>query len=62
MAKYEVTNTFKDLQDNNKLYKKGQTFPRPSNSILISHLISFLIVKLMKLLKLWKVKIMKAKN
>lgn len=31
MAKYEVTNTFKDLQDNNKLYKKGQTFPRPTN-------------------------------
>lgn len=31
MAKYEVTNTFKDLQDNNKLYKKDQTFPRPTN-------------------------------
>ncbi|MCQ3816711.1 MULTISPECIES: hypothetical protein [Staphylococcus] len=31
MAKYEVTHTFKDLQDKNKLYKKGQTFPRPTN-------------------------------
>lgn len=31
MAKYEVTHTFKDLQDNNKLYKKGQTYPRPTN-------------------------------
>lgn len=31
MAKYEVTHTFKDLQDKNKLYKKGQTFLRPTN-------------------------------
>ncbi|UXR74946.1 MULTISPECIES: hypothetical protein [unclassified Staphylococcus] len=31
MAKYEVLKTFKDLQDNDKLYKKGNTFPRPAN-------------------------------
>ena len=31
MAKYEVLKTFKDLQDTDKLYKKGKTFPRPAN-------------------------------
>ncbi|UXS22852.1 hypothetical protein MUA33_05420 [Staphylococcus delphini] len=31
MAKYEVLKTFKDLQDNDKLYKKGNKFPRPAN-------------------------------
>ncbi|MFH0717383.1 hypothetical protein WMC59_11380 [Staphylococcus delphini] len=31
MAKYEVLKTFKDLQDNDKLYKKKNTFPRPAN-------------------------------
>ncbi|QIN26395.1 hypothetical protein GJU84_04885 [Staphylococcus chromogenes] len=31
MAKYEVLKTFKDLQDNDKLYKKGNTFPHPAN-------------------------------
>lgn len=31
MAKYEVVRKFIDLQDNNKLYKVGQTYPRPAN-------------------------------
>lgn len=31
MTKYKVLKTFKDLQDNDKLYKKGATFPRPVN-------------------------------
>ncbi|MBH9579783.1 hypothetical protein [Staphylococcus felis] len=31
MAKYEVLKTFKDLQDNDKLYEKGKTYPRPAN-------------------------------
>lgn len=31
MTKYEVLKTFKDLQDNEKLYEKGKTFPRPAN-------------------------------
>lgn len=31
MAKYEVLKTFIDLQDNDKVYKKGTTFPRPVN-------------------------------
>ncbi|WP_057510402.1 hypothetical protein [Staphylococcus simulans] len=31
MAKYEVLKTFKDLQDNEKLYEKGKAFPRPAN-------------------------------
>lgn len=29
--KYEVIQDFKDLQDNNKIYLKGDTFPKPSN-------------------------------
>ncbi|EKF8765324.1 hypothetical protein [Staphylococcus pseudintermedius] len=31
MTKYEVLKTFKDLQDNDKLYEKGKTYPRPAN-------------------------------
>ncbi|EKI4610923.1 hypothetical protein PCV59_001113 [Staphylococcus pseudintermedius] len=31
MDKYEVLKTFKDLQDNEKTYKKGERFPRPAN-------------------------------
>lgn len=31
MAKYEVIHKFIDLEDNNKLYKEGQTYPRPAN-------------------------------
>lgn len=31
MSKYEVLQTFKDLQDNGKLYEKSKTFPRPAN-------------------------------
>lgn len=29
--KFEVIEDFKDLQDKNKLYFKGDTFPRPAN-------------------------------
>ncbi|EHP0515339.1 hypothetical protein O0I26_05765 [Staphylococcus pseudintermedius] len=31
MAKYEVLHDFVDSQDNDKLYKKGQFYPRPPN-------------------------------
>ncbi|ELX9433112.1 hypothetical protein SLJ28_001731 [Staphylococcus pseudintermedius] len=31
MTKYEVLKTFKDLQDNDKLYEKGKTYPCPAN-------------------------------
>ncbi|EHL7166342.1 hypothetical protein LUU05_002212 [Staphylococcus pseudintermedius] len=31
MTKYEVLKTFKDLQDNDKLYEKGKIYPRPAN-------------------------------
>lgn len=31
MAKYEVVEDFRDLQDNNKLYKKGDHYPLPAN-------------------------------
>jgi hypothetical protein len=29
--RFEVIEDFKDLQDKNKLYFKGDTFPRPAN-------------------------------
>jgi len=29
--KYEVINDFKDLQDNDKIYLKGDRFPKPAN-------------------------------
>ncbi|VXC08292.1 conserved hypothetical protein [Bacillus sp. 349Y] len=28
---YEVIRDFTDLQDGNKVYRKGDTFPRPAN-------------------------------
>lgn len=31
MAKYEVLTDFTDLQDNNKVYRKGGAFPVPAN-------------------------------
>ncbi|GKU81200.1 hypothetical protein [Niallia sp. NCCP-28] len=30
-TKYEVIQDFKDLQDNNKIYRKGDSFPHPTN-------------------------------
>lgn len=30
-AKYIVIESFKDLHDNNKVYKKGEHYPKPSN-------------------------------
>lgn len=30
-AKYEAVVDFKDLQDNDKVYKKGDSFPKPAN-------------------------------
>ncbi len=29
MAEYAVVFTFADLRDNNRVYRKGDTFPRP---------------------------------
>ncbi|WP_026572501.1 hypothetical protein [Bacillus sp. UNC438CL73TsuS30] len=29
--KYEVIHDFKDLQDKNKVYRVGDTFPKPAN-------------------------------
>lgn len=31
MAKYQVLVDFKDLQDGNKIYRKGDVYPRPAN-------------------------------
>lgn len=31
MSKYEVIEDFTDLQDKNKVYFKGDTFPSPAN-------------------------------
>lgn len=31
MPKYTVVTDFKDLQDNKKLYKKGDRYPKPVN-------------------------------
>lgn len=31
MAKYEAACSFTDLQDKNKVYKKGDPYPAPSN-------------------------------
>lgn len=31
MKKYEVIHDFKDLQDKNKVYAKGDIFPNPAN-------------------------------
>lgn len=29
--KYEVIHDFKDLQDNNKIYRIGELYPKPAN-------------------------------
>lgn len=31
MSKYVVLHDFTDLQDKNKVYRKGETYPRPTN-------------------------------
>lgn len=31
MSKYVVLHDFTDLQDKNKIYRKGDTFPKPAN-------------------------------
>ncbi|MBL3644034.1 hypothetical protein JMN23_16900 [Bacillus sp. RHFB] len=31
MSKYEVIHDFKDLEDKNKVYTTGSTFPNPAN-------------------------------
>ena len=31
MSKYEVIHDFKDLEDKNKVYTVGSTFPNPAN-------------------------------